>query len=259
MALILLAASCAPVAQVQIERRGTALRGPISANYLLDLLLSRATLVEDFKAMADFSIIAPGRDFSAKQALLIKRPAMFRLETLSFFGQPQLYIVSDGRELNIFDPRGRKLYIAEATAQNNFKLFGIRRSLDDVVTILLGSVPLFIDPDQIDIRYFEGQGQYLLEATSRNGSTQKVWFDSASFNILGSELVDKDGLVELKARFENFTSHGDIDFPRTIELSLPADEARLKVKYDDLNLNEGLPDEFFKLRPPQDTEVYLLR
>lgn len=259
LALALLAASCAPVAQPPIEPGGPILKRPITATYLLDHLQRKTDLVRDLKGVAEFSINAPDKDFSASQAALIKKPGMFRLETLSYFGNPVFYIVADGRNLNLFDPKERKLYIAEATEGNNFKIFGLRQSFDDLVTILLGGVPLSIESDRVEMRYFARQDQYLLDLTSKNGYNQKVWFAGSTLNILKSELRNGVGQVELKAEFTDFEDYGNFSFPSKIELSLPTDKARLKVNYSELKINEGLSDELFKLKLPNDLDVYLLK
>ena len=227
-------------------------RGPIQ---FIKELKRRGGWVRDLRAFADMSLRLGAKSYKAREAVLIKNPAMLRLETLGIFGRSVFLFSSDRRRLRMFYPRERKYYTAEATAEKLRELFGIHLPVTVLTTLASGAVPLplrFLSPT---VSTLDAKKIDILTFRIIYGGWQQVWFDARFGDPLRTYLYDEIGRIMVMAQFGEFEVMDEVRFPHFIELILPYDAARLILSYEDVELNVGLNNTVFKFPAPPGVEV----
>ncbi|MBI3090919.1 MAG: hypothetical protein HYY96_09655 [Candidatus Tectomicrobia bacterium] len=150
------------------------------ADELVAILERRARLVRDLRGVAHLTLELGTQRFQAKQAVLIRLPAMLRIETLGLFGQSMFLFTSDSRELRIFYPRERKYYLAQATRKNLSRLLGLSLSITSLATLSSGGVPLPRLVSGAGVQAVPSLRLQVLSFPTPAAGRQEVWFDTSA-------------------------------------------------------------------------------
>ena len=202
----------------------------------------------------------------ASQAIVVERPASFRLEALSPFGVTYA-VASDGTQLAILIPGERSIYRGAASAPTLGMATGVAASSEEVAEVLLGLPPV---PDLSLRNAWVSRGReaglatgdvpgeleptVLLHAYSDEapGDTFVIGFaplpDRDAAAIVFFERITSAGEKLLEARFGNFRTIGDVPFASAVTVRTPKAEAILQ--YNDVTLNPAVDRSRFSLPTP---------
>ena len=207
------------------------------------------------KAVAKIRVESPDKKYSVKEVIVVKRPQCLRLETLSPLGHPLFFIVTDGRKLFLFSISENKFYHGIASTKNISLLFPGNLSLEEIVSIMLGEVPLIdYDSEQVECQT-KGDICVLRLSTEDERFKQVLRVSLSNQEVIESEIYDQvEGLI-LSTRYRHYERIGEALFPREIIVFMPRDETKVKVSYKEIELLSEINPAQFRLTPPQGVEV----
>jgi len=207
------------------------------------------------KGIARVKVESPDKKFSVKEIVIAKRPRCLRLETLSPLGRPEFYAVTDGIDLFLFSPSENKFYRG-ATSPENVSLFiPLNLSLEEMVSVILGKVPL-IDYDDRQVKCEEGGGFWIVSLSAKDGrSTQVLKISMQNKRVVETETYGEGGNVIFSGEFGNYQKIGGTLVPGEIIVSMPLDKTRVTVRYKNIELFSEIDPDEFRLTPPQGVEV----
>ncbi|MDI6755825.1 MAG: DUF4292 domain-containing protein [Thermodesulfobacteriota bacterium] len=224
---------------------------------LLDQVRARLKAIEGLKGLAQVKVTAAAKNFSAQQVFFVRRPALLRAETLGPLGTPQFYIVTDGRELNLYHPGENRYYRGQATGSHLFSALPVALEPEEVVALLLGG-PLLIDFDTASVRRHREESLWALELVSVHRQERQVlWVNPFSFQIIRAEFHRPDLFNRMV--FEDFRQFQGLLFPQKIQFTSFTPKAQLTVEYSEVELNPRWEEQDFKLPVPRGATVIPLQ
>jgi hypothetical protein len=173
------------------------------------------------------------------------------LELLSFFGQPVLYVVSDGNEVVTWAP-GQQASRGVALGRVVQAFSKIPLDDEEVLLLLAGCAP--------ELRYREvrlfwdvQERAYLLqlEDPSRE-ALERLWLEDDAATIRRLERL-QGGRSRLAAVFSGFTNAEGFTYPQEVRIETAG--LQIAVRYQIFTANDTLPDEVFHLELPPEVEV----
>jgi outer membrane lipoprotein-sorting protein len=226
---------------------------PPPAEDLLKQVEARLQVLQGLKGLALVKVSSTGKNFQAQEVLFVQRPAFLRLESLGPLGTPQLYLVTDGRELSLYDPGENRYYRGPATASHLSSALPVVLEPEEVVALLLGGLPL-IDPETSSLGADREKGLWILDLVSTaRGERQSLWVHPQSFQILRAE-SHRSGSSRCLT-FSDFSRVQGIFFPRRIQLTSSDPKGQISVEYQEVELNPGWKNEDFQLPVPRGAKV----
>ena len=228
------------------------LSDPIS---LHEELTSRRRGLTDLKAWAQVEVDSPKERYSGRAILLLKAKDSLRIEPLSFFGQPALYIVSHKQHLSVYSPGEGKYLRGKATPETLYLWLGVPVEPQEIVSLLWGGLPELLPPHSLRIAYEETTGAYRLESSVPGGPLRRWWVDARSLYPLRAEDLGPDGKTRLAVHYEDYREVGGVPLPGKVRIEAPLTHRAFGVTYRALRLNEGISDLAFHLPVPEGAEV----
>jgi hypothetical protein len=222
---------------------------PLTSEALLMRLAVNREAFHSLEGLASIRAEIDGRVTSARQALVMEKPARLRADVLGLFGQPALQVAADKGQLAVHVVQEGRYLQGAATAGNLARFTRMPLGVDDLVRLALYDVPL--------IAYGESsvhtdERGYLLLLEASQGDRQHLFFDTAG-RLYGVEYF-RDGELLLKVGYDRFSEHQG-GFPRELSLDVPVRRTSLSLVYSDLELNTELAGDRFTLTPPKGVAV----
>ena len=228
---------------------------PPSPEDLLEQVGARLQALQGLKGLAQVKISSPERTFSAQEVLFVQRPGFLRLESLGLLGTPQLYLATDGRELNLYNPGENRYYRGPATANYLSSALPVALEPKEAVALLLGGLP-FIDYEISSVRGERKEGLWILELLSTSREERQIfWVHPQSFHILRAEFHHRRS-----SRLLTFADYRPIQgllFPMRIQLTSLEPKAQISVEYQEVELNPDWNRKDFLLPIPRGATVVL--
>lgn len=174
-----------------------------------------------------------GQSVSLRVALLVKKPASLRLESLPLMGPPDFFLSIAAGELRVFFPGegGGRFYSGPATAQNLSRFFPLALPPAAVVSMLLGEAQLALpreDPDA-SLRGEQEAVLYRVDQYQRGRKDRSLWIDPARHRLVRFSLFGEDGEPLTTVAFADHLRGAAGDLPREISVThraLPGIEIR---------------------------------
>ncbi len=234
---------------------------PEAARYLADPLSlheelkSRRRGLKDLKAWAQVEVDSPRERYSGRAVLLLKAEESLRIEPLSFFGQPVLYIISHNQSLTVYSPQEGKYLQGRATPENIFLWLGVPVEPGEIVSLLWGDLPKLLTSESLRIAYEERTGAYRLESVAPGGPFGRWWVDARTLHPLRAEGLGPGGKTHLAVQYDDYREVEGIPLPGRVRIQVPSSHRAFGVTYENLRVNEGIPDLVFHLPIPEGAEV----
>jgi outer membrane lipoprotein-sorting protein len=211
------------------------------------------------KGIAKVKVKSSDETFSVKELISAQSPHSLRLETLNPLGHPVFYAVTDGKEAFIFFPSEKKFYFGSASPQTLSRFISLNLSIEKLVPILLGRMPL-IDYEDGQVSCKEADGFYILELSAQDGSVRQLLKISAdTLTVVESGTYEQGGELITSVQFGDYEMIGDVLFPKRISVFIPHDETRVIIRYKQLELLPEISADEFRLTAPQGVEVVPLK
>lgn len=209
------------------------------------------------KGMAKIKVKSPDETFSANELILAQRPGCLRLETFNPLGQPVFFAVTDGEELSLFSPSEKKFYRGVASPEHLSLFIPLHLSLEEIISILLGDVPL-IDYDAEKIDGWVEEDRCWVRLSSDDGRLKQV----LKVSLFNQQVVEsntyEDEALTLTIQYERYDEVEGTLFPREIRVSMPRDETEVRIRFKAIEFFSTLHADVFQLEPPEGVDLIWL-
>jgi outer membrane lipoprotein-sorting protein len=225
---------------------------PPSAAELIAALRAHADHLRTLRATAKVDHLADGgQRVKVKVTMLLARPDKLRFEAESPLGGTLAYLTANGHDFALLDVRQNRFLVGPANTCNVARLIRLTLPPEDIVTVLMGDVPLAGEPTGVSWDASHG-GREVLTLRLPDGGSETIKLDARDkrWDLTNAERTDAHGQVLWRLSDEGWSDHGGIRLPDTIHVEDPAHHADAVVKVRSRELNLDLPDNVFQLQPP---------
>jgi outer membrane lipoprotein-sorting protein len=225
---------------------------PSTAAELVASLRARADHLRSLRATAKVDHLADGgQRVKVKVTMLLARPDKLRFEAESPLGGTLAYLTSNGHDFALLDVRQNRFLVGPANTCNVARLIRLTLPPEDVVTVLMGSVPLAGEPAGVSWDPTHG-GREVLTLHTPDGGSETIKLDARDkrWDLTNAERTDAQGHVMWRLSDDGWSDRGGIRMPDTIHIEDPAHHADALIKVRSVELNVDLADDVFQLRPP---------
>jgi len=206
------------------------------------------------KAIAKIKVESPDGNFSVKELIVAQKPNRLRLETLSPLGQPGFYAATDGQELFLFDPSENIYYHGSSTPRNLGLIIPLHLALEDMVPVILGSIPL-IHHDADATRCTANENGYVMRLEGRDdGTAQVLTLSRNELRVAASENYVNDGLT-WSVNYADYEITGSMAFPRTVTVFLPSEKTTVRISYKKVEFLPEIDPSLFRLSAPRGAKI----
>lgn len=209
---------------------------------LLDSLVQREQALLSVRALARVEYSGPEGKQGFQEAILVQRPARFRLETLTLLGAVLIVTANDG-ELIGYHPREGVFVRGQLSRENLRRYTQMPLEIEEITALLVGLPPVAaaVEPKQ------EGNALFF----AANGrQPDRVAFESQQPVPTRWERFAADGKVELSAQFNDYILTPAGLFASTIVFEAHLQKKRLEIRYQEPEVNALIPAELFSQRMP---------
>ena len=247
----------------QVSRLGPppALPTSVPAEPFWKQLLQHRIALDNLKGLAQVQARTDKGSVALDDVVVVARHAeALRLEGIGPFGQPLFLFITDGEWLALHMIRDSRLVVGSASARNLERLFGIAVAPQALLRLLLGDVPLNPLPTDGDLAYREDERLYMWESRQpAPDPNYRVWFDPQGLHPVRFEKEDAAGSIVMRVTYGDFQRHGDVLLPVRIDVVDPTNQRQAIWRYTDVQLNTEVSADLFRVQPPPQTEVLMLK
>jgi outer membrane lipoprotein-sorting protein len=217
----------------------------------MERLEARRASLSSFRAAGTIRVEGGGRQWSGRALLLAEVPRRLRLELLNFFGQPVLYVVSDGYEVITWAP-GQQASRGFALGRVIQSFSSIPLGDEEVMLLLAGCAPEFGYREAKLFRDVQ-ENTYLLQLEDQSrGELERLWLEDDCATMRRLERL-QGAKSRLDAVFIGFTNAEGFSYPQEVRIETAG--LQLAVRYQVFTANDKLPDDVFHLELPPGVEV----
>jgi len=181
-----------------------------------------------------------------KAALMMKRPAHLRLESIPLFGPPDFFLSIEAGEIRVFIPGNETFYVDRATEGNLSRFFPLALPAAETVSLLMGRLP----ETEETVSSWRGaweDGMYRVDQYRSGRKILSLWIDPSGDLLRRIRTFTEGGNIAYTAEFAEHIRSGEGFLPQ--RLTITRDAMSLVVRYTDIRLdNEG---ESFTLPVPE--------
>lgn len=252
----LLRASCALVAVVLAGCPKPAVRPypPPTGEELLAALRARAEHFKTLRARAKIDYMAHGGDRARlKMNLLAERPDKLRVEADSPLGGALSTLTTDGTEFALLDVRNNRFLQGPAKACNVARLIQLAIPPADVVAVLMGGAPLDGKVAGVSWNPHNG-GREVLTLALPDGGREILELDAGDkrWDLMRAERRDAAGTILWRVSDDGWKDRdGGVRLPDVEDVEQPPRGVDVEIKFRSVEPNVALPDELFRLPPPE--------
>ena len=188
-------------------------------------------------ATARIEISRNGGHPSLKVALMMRKPAFLRVESIPLMGPPDFLLSAANGQLRVFlAGQGEgTFYIGQATQQNLSRFFPLSLPPQELVSLLLGEVwP--VEDNGTSFFFLRGEQEknlYRVDQYSGERMLRSLWIDPAGDILVKLRIFAKNGDSSYTADFADHTRVGEGLIPRKITLSQTSSPS-MTLRYTDL-------------------------
>ena len=226
----------------------------VSADTLLAGIDERSAAVQTFRALAQMHYVGSSDTLAVKEVVAVERPNRLRIEMMSAFGVA-LQIASDGSRLCAYHRGDRTFYRGRATAANLSRFTRLDLELADVVDLLIGLPPHREWRGRPSIAFDRPQGNWRVETDLGDGGSLTVWFDPDSLLPVRATETSAAGAVRYIAKYGNYSVVSGVAMPAAVRFEVPAQEAKIDLRYSDVSLNSSMNAGLFSFDAPVGSKI----
>ena len=224
-----------------------------SAEEVFRQVTARQEALQGLKGLAQVKISSPEKSFTNQQVLFARRPGYLRVESLSPLGTPLLYIVTDGKEIQLYIPEENKYYQGAFEPRALSFVLPLALHPEEMVAFLLGGLPP-MEPERISLRPDSKEGLWVLDLHSPSrGEAQTLWVHPGSFHILRADLT-RPG-ISYHLSYSSFREVKGILFPHQRRLASQDLKTRISAEFPEVELNPAWGGQDFSLPVPRGATI----
>lgn len=204
-------------AGIMVSARPVPYDSPESA---LRALAASGSVDEAVTATARILINRQGEKYPLKVALMMKRPAHLRLESIPLMGPPDFFLSVSGGELRAFLPgkEGGSFYSGRVTPQNLSRFFPLALPAEEMIPLLMGLPPAEGETPFSLSGEWE-QGFYRVDRHEAGRKVRSLWIDPAENLITRIRTFGEREAAAYTADFSEHARVGKGFLPRRLVIS----------------------------------------
>lgn len=186
---------------------------------------------------ARIEINAHGERRPLKAALMMRKPAHLRLESVPLLGPPDFFLSIDAGELRVFSPgnNGGIFYRGRSTARNVNRFFPLALPAADTVSLLMGQPPRMEEASSQRGEWEEGL--YRVDRFIAGEKILSLWIDPVGDLLLRVRAFTEGGNIAYTAEFADHTSVGKCFLP--LRLTITGEAVSLMLRYTEVSLDDS--------------------
>jgi hypothetical protein len=193
-------------------------------------------------ATAKIEINHHGDRYPLKVAVMMKRPAYLRVESIPLMGPPDFYLSVAEGELRVFLPGKGAFYTGRATPQNISRFFPVFLPAADMVSLLMG-VPPEVAEEMQSLGGDWEEGLYRLDQYKSGRRMRSLWIDPSGGRLIRFRRFTEEGTVIYTADFADHVRIGEGFLPQQVTIR-GEEMAVLTVRHADLRQFAADPESF---------------
>ncbi|HJU28225.1 MAG TPA: DUF4292 domain-containing protein [Candidatus Binataceae bacterium] len=213
---------------------------------------ARERLINSVESSAIMEYSGPDGHIKARERITLRRPADLRVEALSPLGVA-LIVAAGPSQIEVFDPSRNTLMRGPATADTLDRFARIPMEPGRAVRLLMGLPPedgmLASAPAQVS----DNNGVRVLSYPSRDGGFDELGFSQDRLALVRERA--SSGEIVYEVSYSDYRDVGAAEFPFQIDASFPRTGARLKLRYENPQVDQPIPDSAFILSPGPTTRL----
>lgn len=214
----------------------------------LRALAASAPADQAFTATARIEINHQGERYTLKIAIMMKRPAFLRVESIPLLGPPDFFLSVAIDELRVYLPGKNAFYTGRAVPQNISRFFPIFMPAADMISLLVGMAPDNREESPV-LRGEQEEMYYRVDGYASDRRTRSLWIDPSGNRLVRIRTFAEEGEnVVYEATFAEHALVGEGLMPQ--RLTITGDGmAALSLRYTDLRPIAADPESFPLLLP----------
>lgn len=225
-----------------------------STEALIEKVQDREDILYSARANAVMEYFGNDGRVRVRQALLVRRPGNFRLETLSPMDSTLAVVVTNDEALTFYDLADEKAYVGEPTAQNLARLIPLWLSPSQIVQVMLGSVPFNVidtTPEDWTMAWDGKKNAWCLRTETHDGGRMEFWVRNESWVLAGARASNAKGKTQWEIRtrdFERVTDgESETELPTRIRFLMEDEGLDVSLTVRSYEMNPALDDYLFEL------------
>ncbi len=217
------------------------------AKSLLDMMVNQGASTRSLKAVGSLLVQQQEQSRKVRVALALNRPDRFRVELLSFIGQPLARIAATGDRIQYQDLGQGRQVIKTVGHGGLQRILGIKLTVEDLVAVLCGGLP---EPELVKDNYAQWaptSGVVLLKSRW-NHLRAKVVADQNSWRPLVYERYASDGRLSYRVSWLRWKTVNDRRLPSAWRFENGRGD-QVVLMFQRIYLPASLPEKLFNLAP----------
>jgi outer membrane lipoprotein-sorting protein len=214
-------------------------------------LAARQDAIHNVRSLVKTAIKTKKNNHSLKQVLLVEGDTALRLDTLSAFNQTLGVLISEGDRILLYDTDSNRLYHSAEVWDIMTRTFGTVFDFREYIGVFSGKIPRLAALTLQDVRWNSKTGAYDVSTLDPQRNEQlKIGVDPKT--LLPVRLVKwKDRQLQYVVLWEDYQeTPGQPPFPHVITVQRPLRGDEVIIKFKNPLINQGLPEDAFKLNLP---------
>jgi outer membrane lipoprotein-sorting protein len=223
------------------------------------LMTKRAAEFQSLRGSGKVRIQSWEEKYRFSEVFVLESPTRFRLETIGFLDQPEVFLTSNDDILVLYTKKHNVAYRGVASQENLFKLSGINLSVEDTIQVLSGNPPRLSRANFEWGMFLKDLNSYYVERVSLlDDAVQQIWFDTTLRTISNiREYRLTNGELLLDIQFKDYRAATETySLPAYILIDRPLDKTRVEITYKSFfEVNQPLDQTVFQFEPPKDAKI----
>lgn len=220
--------------------------------FILDTLRGRYEVVDGLVGEGKLAVDTPDVDGTLRMAVEVDEPGSIYLETADIVGTPRGVFATDGEEFAFYDPGQNVFWTGPATAELMGQFLPVSLPPGQLVSAMLGEIPLLLEPDDVRMELDDVAGIYVIH-TRQGRVRQRIEVATRDLRLISVETRGGPAIDAFLDDHEELIP--GLPFPTTVRLLVPGKETEVTLRYTDIRLNQASRPASFVLSPPEGAKV----
>jgi hypothetical protein len=184
-------------------------------------------------ATARIEITNHGERYPLKAAMMMRRPADLRIESIPLLGPPDFFLSIDGGELRVFLPGKGAFYTGPAASWSISRFFPLTLPAAEIVSLLMGRAP---EEGQAASSWAgeSEDGLYRVDQYRDGRKIRSLWLDPARGVLIRARSFTGNEGIGYTADFAEHTRVGTGFMPQRLTIS--SETVSLALRYTEISM-----------------------
>jgi hypothetical protein len=201
------------------------------------------------KAIAAIQVATPAGAYPLKLAVMLRRPALMRVEAIPVLGLPNFYLSIHEDRLKVLLPDKNEFYAGRATRENIAMFLPLRIDVESMVSLLMGVPPAATGKD-LHREGSVGGDSYLIDIRDGGRRIQSLRVRLTDGLIEDIDIYGNGEKALYRVHYEDHVRSGESVTPRKITIVAEEDGTTLTIGYSEIEWTAERDDSLFDLKAP---------